>query len=319
VRVFITGALGFVGRHLADAYRAEGAEVRGVDVRADPARDVVAGDVRAPGAWQDHAAGCHLVVHTAARITFAPGLDDFWAVNTLGTKHAVDAAAAAGASRFVHLSSIAVFGLRYPDGVDETYPVRPAGVPYIDTKIAAEQVVLAAHARGEVPCTIVRPGDVYGPGSRPWTMLAIEQIRGRRLALPAGGRGEISPAYVENLVDGIRRAAAEPAAAGGVFTLTDGRAVTTREFFGHYARMLGRPLPVAPRPVVGALAGAMSAGLRLRGVEPEVTPGAVEYISRRGTYSIARARDVLGYAPRVDLAEGMRRTEAWLRAEGLLG
>ena len=64
--VFVTGALGFIGRAVADRFQRDGAVVRGVDIRADLERDVVAGDVSEPGPWQDHAAGCDLVVHTAA-------------------------------------------------------------------------------------------------------------------------------------------------------------------------------------------------------------------------------------------------------------
>ena len=65
----------------------------------------------------------------------------FWEVNVRGTRLALEAARDAGA-RFVHLSSVVTFGLDFPDGVDESYPVRPTGVAYTDTKIAAEQVVL---------------------------------------------------------------------------------------------------------------------------------------------------------------------------------
>ena len=72
-RVFITGCLGFIGGALAERFRSLGAEVRGVDLRADPARVVVAGDVSQAGAWQEHAAGCDLVLHTAARVSFGPG------------------------------------------------------------------------------------------------------------------------------------------------------------------------------------------------------------------------------------------------------
>jgi nucleoside-diphosphate-sugar epimerase len=317
--VFITGARGFIGATLAERYRSQGVEVRGVDVAGDPERGVVAADVSEPGDWQRHAEGCEVVFHTAALITFAPALDRFWRVNTLGTRRALDAAIAAGARRFVHFSSITVFGFDYPDGVEETHPVRLTGVPYIDTKIASEQVVLQAQAAGELPCTIVRPGDVYGPGSQPWTRLPVEELRRGRLMLPAGGRGEISPVYVDNLVDGVTLAAAEPAAAGQVITITDGRAVQTQEFFGYYARLLGkRRAPTAPTPVVKALAGTIALAGRVRGVEVEVNPRAVAYVARRGTYSIAKARRLLGYEPRVSLEEGMARTERWLREEGLV-
>ncbi|HET6510331.1 MAG TPA: NAD(P)-dependent oxidoreductase [Baekduia sp.] len=318
-RVFITGASGFIGRALGDRFARDGYEVRGVDVAADPARGVVAGDVGAPGAWQDHAAGSDLVIHTAAIVSMS-GADPraVWRVNALGTKHVLDAAtrAAGGATRVVHLSSVTVFGFAFPDGVDESYPTEPNGVPYVDTKIASEALVLRAHAAGEVPCAIVRPGDVYGPRSRPWTLLPVEEIERRRFVLPARGRGVFSPVFIDNLVDGIVLAATHPDGAGGVFTLSDGVGVTTAEFFGHYARMLGRRLATLPTGPSRALASAAALGARVARQETEINASAARYLARTGTYSIARARDVLGYAPAVSLEDGMARTEAWLRAEG---
>jgi nucleoside-diphosphate-sugar epimerase len=316
-RVLITGARGFIGAALAERLTARGAQVRGVDVVADPERDVVAGDIGAPGAWQDHAAGCDLVIHTAAVVSMRgtdPGA--VWRVNALGTKHVLDAAIRGGAARVVHLSSVTVFGFAFPDGVDESHPTQPNGVPYVDTKIASEALVLRAHAAGEIACTVVRPGDVYGPRSRPWTLLPVQELKRRRFVLPARGRGIFSPIYVDDLVDGIVAAATQDAGAGGVFTLTDGTGVTTREFFGHYARMLGRPLPTLPTAPSRVLARIAEAGARVAGQETEVNAAAAQYLARTGTYSIARARELLGYAPRVDLAAGMARTEAWLRAEG---
>src|ERR687895_613426 len=161
-------------------------------------------------------------------------------INTLGTRNAVEAARAAGCARFVHLSSIVVFGVDYPDGADETWPVKPTGAPYTDTKVAAEQVVLRAHAAGEVSCTIVRPGDVYGPGSDPWLLRPLAAIKSGAFALPDG---VVTPVYIDDLVDGVVLAAAEPRAAGEIFTLTDGTKVDNRTFFEPYHRWLGKGEP----------------------------------------------------------------------------
>src|SRR5204862_3253837 len=114
--------------------------------------------------------------------------------NVLGTRNAYDAARDAG--RFVHLSTVVTFGFDFPDGVDERAPVAVTGLPYGDTKIAAEQLLLQAHAEGRTPVTIVRPGDVYGPRSRAWAVLPYEMIRARRFALPRGGT--FSPVYVDD-------------------------------------------------------------------------------------------------------------------------
>ena len=94
--------------------------------------------------------------------------EHFWRVNTLGTRNVLDAAARAGATRFVLLSSVTVFGNDFPDDVAGDYPTRPTGVPYADTKIAAEHLCLDAHLRSLIDVRIVRPGTstvrVVGPG-----------------------------------------------------------------------------------------------------------------------------------------------------------
>src|SRR3954469_15794669 len=258
-KVFISGALGFIGSVLAERYREAGVEVRGVDVRADPGLGVVAGDISEPGDWQQHARGCDLFVNTAAYVGFGGELDEVWRVNVLGTRRMIDAAARGGAERFVQFSSVTTFGFEYPDGVDETYPVRLTGNPYPDSKIASEQVTLQAHVAGDVAATIVRPGDVWGPRSRGWTVLPVKMIKSGQMLLPDGGRGQIGPVYVDNLIDGVTLAAASEAAVGEIFTIADGTAVEIGDFFGHYARMLGkgdiRTLPTVIARTIAATGG----------------------------------------------------------------
>ncbi|HUS23227.1 MAG TPA: NAD(P)-dependent oxidoreductase [Aeromicrobium sp.] len=319
-RVCITGANGFIGRTLARSFRERGAEVVGVDRDADPAAGVVAGDISQPGEWQRVADGCTTVVHTAALVGMPSDESSFWDVNVRGTRLALDAARDGGAERFVHISSVVTFGLDFPDGVDESWPVRTTGVAYVDTKVAAEQVVLQAHAAGQIDVTVIRPGDVYGPGSRPWTTLPLELLRARRFALPEHGRGIHSPVYVDDLVDGVVMAAECGPAAGRVINLSGGAGVETSEFFDYYARMLGRRrVPTVPTSVALAAAALQSRIARARGTVSELTPDGVRFLAlRRGTYGIATARDLLAWEPRVGLAEGMSRTEAWARAQGLL-
>ncbi len=318
--MFITGALGFIGRALGERYRELGAEVRGVDLRSEEAAGVISGDVAQAGDWQDAMAGSDLVIHTAAVVSNAAGLASQWQLNVMGTRLALDGAVRAGARRFVHFSSIRAFSdLHYPDGADEHHPVRTDGSPYVDTKVASEQVVLQAHAAGELACTVIRPGDVYGPGSRPWTILPLELIKANRFALPAMGRGVFTPVYIDNLLEGVVLAGARAQGAGNVFTLTDGVGVRCRDFFANYYRMLGRRGPIClPTPVAMSLTRVSAAVSHLRGQSSEVNPISMRYFTRTGTYSIAKARRELGYEPGVDLSEGMRRTESWLRDQGLL-
>ncbi len=319
--VFITGANGFIGRTLGDYFGGRGYAVRGIDRAADPSRNVAAGDTREPSSWATHLDGCRVVLHTAAVVSNAVKVEEQWQTNVLGTRRVLEAASRAGVGRVVHLSSIRAYGdLGYPDDVDESWPLRPDGSAYVDTKVASEAAAFAAHAGGEVPVTVVRPGDVYGPGSRPWTLIPLEEARRGRLILPARGKGIFSPIYVDDLMAGIFSAATHPDAAGHAFNLTGPVPVTCAEFFGHFTRMLRLAPPRAvPTSVALVLAQAVHTVERLGGRSSELNAETVRYLTRTGGYLRRKAERFLGWVPKVSLDDGMAMTEQWLRAEGLLG
>ena len=321
-RVFVTGANGFIGRALMQRFADSGWATAGVDLRADPGRNVVAGDVGSGGDWQRHAAGSELLIHTAAVVSnSAPG-ELYRRVSVGSVRHVIDAAKAAGATRLTHLSSIAAYGLDFTTVRYETSDITVlSGYSYCDAKAASEHPVLAAHAGGELACTVVRPGDVYGPGSRPWVLIPLEMMRKKQFLLPARGRGIFSPVYIDNLLDGIVEASLSDSGSGQIFNITDGQEVSCREFFGYHHRWLGRrgtpvSLPTAvARPVAGA--GAFLLGRVLR-QDTEISPATMAMLNRRAGYSIEKARESLGYAPAVSLPEGMARTERWLRDSNLI-
>jgi nucleoside-diphosphate-sugar epimerase len=318
-QVFITGALGFVGRALAARYRGLGADVHGVDVRADDAANVVAGDVTQPGEWQSHLDGCDLVIHTAAIVTNNVAREDAWRVNVFGTRRVLDAAQQANVKRFVHLSSLAVMRFIVADLADETAPVLPTGNPYVDTKIAGEHAVLAAHAAGEIACTIIRPADIYGPGSRPWTIVPVQMIKKGLFLLPAHGQGIFRAIYIDDLVDGIVLAAEKDEAIGQIIILGGERATACDTFFGYYCRMLGKAGPHKfSTPTAVAIAELGRFVFTLLGKPTEMGRGAMEMLAKKTTVSNAKARRVLGWEPKTDVDEGMRLTENWLHEQGML-
>ena len=316
-RVFITGANGFIGRAVAGRLRELGSEVTGVDLRPDPDLGVLAGSTTEPGTWAAALAGVDAIIHTAAIVSNSASLEEAWTVNVLGTRRVIEAAAAAGVPRLVHLSSIMAFGFDYPDGVDESYPVRVCGHSYPDTRVNSEAVVLTAHAVGEIDATIIRPGDVFGPGSV-WVREPIERARARQVVLPAGGRGLLSLIHVDNLVDGILLALANPSASGQVFTLTDGYTVTCRDYFGRLAALVGAPVFTLPTSVATPLTRATGAVLRRMGRPNELSAATMLMLARTGSYSNAKAREVLGFEPRIGYEQGMDLVAHWARAEGLV-
>jgi nucleoside-diphosphate-sugar epimerase len=329
--VFITGANGFVGRALADRCRSLDANVMGLDTVAAVERGVVAGDITDPAPWRGLLHGCDVVIHTAAVMTNNVEPATAWGVNVVGTRQVIEAAADAGVGRFVHLSTMGVarFAQIQTDAVarfnpgaplDERWPLMPTGNPYTDTKIAGEHAVLAAHAGGDISATIIRPADVYGPGCRPWVLEPLAAIRAGRFLLPNHGKGLFTAIYVDDLVNGIVAAAATEAAGGQIVHLGGEEPITTAEYFGHFYKMLGLegpPRSYSTRTAI-AIAEAARRSYQLAHKPTELGRGVMEMLNKSRPVSNAKAHELLGWAPQVSLAEGMARTEEWLRANGHL-
>jgi nucleoside-diphosphate-sugar epimerase len=316
-RIFITGANGFIGRAMSERFRALGAEVGGVDLIADPDNNVVAGDITKPESWADALEGVDTVIHTAALLGAAFTLEQSWHVNVLGTSRVLRAAVEAGVPRFVHFSSVMAYGFDFPDGVDETYPVRVSNDVYTDTKVNSEAVVLAAHAAREIDVTVIRPGDVWGPGSV-WVRSPIAEMRKvTGFPLPNGGNGIFSPVYIDNFVDALVLVVASDEAVGQVFNISDGVGVRCGDFFARLAAMCGGTVRTLPISVAAPAAEVLGSVLRRLGQKTDLAAGTMWLLNRTGTFSIEKAQKMLGYQPIVSIDEGMARVEEWARAEGL--
>ena len=316
--IFVTGANGFIGRAICERLRNLGAEVSGVDLTAAAERNIVAGDTTRPAEWSSALAGVDTVIHTAALLGSAHSLERAWHVNVFGTSQVLRAAAEAGASRFVHLSSVAAYGFDFPDGVDETYPIRVNGDVYTDTKVNSEAVVLAAHAAGEIGVTVIRPGDVWGPGSV-WVREPIaEMCKPTGFPLPNGGNGIFSPVYIDNFVDGLVLAVAAEEAIGQVFTISDGVGLRCADFFGRMAVVCNGTIRTLPMAIAAPAADVLGSLMRRFGRHTDLSAGTMGLLNRPGTYSIEKAQKVLGYQPLVSMDTGMAQVEQWARAQGLI-
>ena len=290
--IAVTGASGFIGAALCDRLTADGHTVIGIDITGHPDRKA---DVSDPSSTVAALAGADAVVHAAALVAERGAMDDFIRVNVRGTRNVLDAA---GPRRAVVLASVAGWGYEFARDLDEDSPPRPCGLPYVDTKGAAETLALRRGA------TVIRPGDVYGPGSIPWVVRPLEMMRAGRFFLPSPGDGVMTPVFIDDLVDAIVRALHEPRAAGRGYTIWDGSPVSAREYF----ETLGeRPVRTLPAPVLRAAARALGIG-----------PAAVTFVTRRAAFPNERAHTELGWSPRTTFTEGMARTREWARATGLL-
>ncbi|MEI6895221.1 MAG: NAD-dependent epimerase/dehydratase family protein [Colwellia sp.] len=317
-RVFITGANGFIGKRLIEKYRQAGTEVCGMDMIANADNNVVQGDLAKPEQWRATLSGCDLVIHTAAVVSNALSYQQTWDVNVAGTQIVLDEAIACGTvKRFIHLSSVAACGFEATTTIDETMPLKTTGHPYRDTKITSEHLVMNYQSSGLLDCTIIRPADVYGPGSRPWVITPITELKANKFVVPSGMFG---PLYVDDLIDGIFLAAEQKAAVGQIFILSGDEEVTNQVYFGYLAKMLGKKkVTTLPSRLLVVIAAVNENLLKLLGKTTEINPNTIKMLSRPcADYSHKKASDLLGYQPKVSLAEGMARSKQWLRDNNML-
>jgi len=326
VRVLVTGATGFTGGHLARHLVAQGDTVRAL-VR-DPARaaglvaagvEVVAGDLATRQTLAAAVAGIDVVYNVAALYRQA-GLPEatYRTVNAEAVGWLVEAAATAGARRVVHCSTVGVHGdIEHPPA-DEQAPLRP-GDTYQITKLEGERLAAASAASRGIELVIVRPSGIYGPGDRRLLKL-FRGVARRRFVVLGDGQIFYHLTHIDDLVEGFRLAGIVPAAAGRTYILAGGEVTTLNELVAIIAAEAGvRPrdlhLPVWPFWGAGAICEAICAPL---GLEPPLYRRRVDFFTKSRAFDISRARTELGFAPRVDLRSGVRRTLSWYREQGWL-
>jgi nucleoside-diphosphate-sugar epimerase len=306
-RILITGINGFIAGHLSERLLCLGVKVRGTVRRPDAGArleqqgvEVVQADLADRDALSAAMEGCNAAVHAAAW-TGGPELSDVrgYQVNVDGTANVLAAAQAAGIARFIYISSVAVYGRNKAKLIDETATTPKVGQAYPDSKIVAEALV----RESGMPYVIIRPASTYGPRGAAWTLGLLGQ-----------DKGLVTPGYIDNVVDGLVLALTREKALGEPFNLADDRAVTYREFYLAYAHMLGRTsLPVIPGFVAYTARLGPSQDLRRMLGRPTIGPWSLHFRFNPSQFSVAKAKRLLGYKPKVSFEEGMRRTEKWLR------
>jgi nucleoside-diphosphate-sugar epimerase len=317
-KVLITGANGFIGNRLLQHYKSQGIAVIGVDLTGNQ-EDIFQGDIGQPESISHLLADCEVVIHTAALVSNAIADADMWRVNVLATHNLVEAAKKHNVKRFVQISSIVAYGNTAAGELNEDHPVHADGGSYVLTKLASEHAVLAATVNSTMELVIIRPGDVYGPGSRPWVVLPVEAIKKGQFMLPAKGEGFFRPIYIDDLIRGVVLATACKEAAGEIINLSCEGYITTAEFFSYHYRWLNKrgPLKVSTGLALFAAAAASKIAAVTSGVN-EASVATVRQLSTNSWFSIAKAERILGWKPEVSLDTGMQASQEWAQAQGLI-
>ena len=321
-RVLLTGATGFIGRHLAAALARAGWVVRGAVRTAGPhlvpgvTEWVAIGTIGSETVWRAALEDVTAVVHLAALAhrtdpTNQPAEVDYMEVNARGTRRLAETVLGSGAvRRFVLVSSIGAVADACNTPLAETSLASPV-TAYGRSKLAGEQAVREVFGANGIEWCVLRPVLVYGPGN-PGNMARLLRLVRSGVPLPFGGMdNRRNFLFVGNLVGAIERVLAAPGLTGRIFHVADDEAVSTAELIRLLARAAGRPARLCTVPDwslrLAAGCGDFAEGLGLR-------TGLNSYSLRKLEESLVVSnlalRSATGWQPGATLLEGLRRTLA---------
>lgn len=325
-RVFVTGATGFTGGHLARHLKAKGDDVlalarAGKDTSALEAAGItiVRGDLLDAESLAKAVKGVDIVYHIAAvyREENIPR-QTFFDVNVEGTRHLLKAAKAAGVKRFVHCSTVGVQGEISNPPAAETHPFKP-GDYYQESKLQGELAALDFFKTEGLSGAVFRPVGIYGPGDMRFLKL-FKFIGSGKFRMFGSGEILYHLTYIDDLVEGIRLMGETPGIEGEVITLAGARYTTLNELAETIADVLNVKLskmhiPVWPVLMAGAVCETVCRPFK---IDPPIYRRRVDFFTKDRAFVIDKAKKLLKYDPAVDLKEGLSRTAEWYRSEGLI-
>ncbi|MCH8063762.1 MAG: NAD-dependent epimerase/dehydratase family protein [Chloroflexi bacterium] len=321
-RILITGGTGFIGSRLALRYLAQRDSVRVVGQEnnsyetgncatlRDAGAEVMIAPVTDERKMLEAMEGIDVVFHLAAAQHEANVPDShFWDVNVEGTRNVLEAAVKAQVGRFVHGSTIGVYGESTDGVLDESSPLRPSNI-YGVTKLEAEKLVMSYSDR--IPLVSIRISETYGPGDQRLLRLFKAVSKGRFFII-GNGENLHHPIFVEDLIDGLVLAASSDHGTGKIIVLAGKEAVSTNQMVETIAARLGVAMPKIRVPMLpmAVAANVMGKTLGMIGIQSPLHPRRLDFFRKSFVLSNKVASEVLQFQPQRIFAEGVKATAEW--------
>ena len=324
MRVLITGAGGFIGSHLVEDQLSRGRDVTAIDInvqaldflKSNPRLHILEADFADESLVDPLLEGNEVCFHLASA-HLEKGVPDayFWKVNVENTRRFVERNHHAGIERFVHCSSVGVYGNIKNPPADEDSPCSP-DIAYEKSKLAGEQAVLEYARQKDYPLVIVRPAWVYGPRC-PRTAKLFRTIESGRFFFVGDGSTLRHPIYIGDMVEGFELAGTHDNAVGETFIMAGPSSVTIRELVNAIADVMGKPRPSLqlPRNLVYSGCLILEGASALVGKEPPFSRRSMKFFEGNTAFSIDKAHQVIGFQAPTELVEGLQRTYTWIKEE----
>jgi len=320
MKVFITGAGGFIGSHLVDSQIEKGNIVRAVDLDITRLAHVVEqanletirADITNDKQMRELLTGMEVVYHLAsAHLDVSLSGEHYRSVNVGATLALLQAAQQAGVKRFVHCSSVGVIGDVANPPADETSTCHPTNI-YERTKLEGEEAALEFSRQTGFPVVVARPAWVYGPRC-PRTEKLLRTISKGRFLIFGDGKNMRHPIYISDAVSGLELCAETENISGEIYILAGHTPVQVIDLIGVISQELGVQAPKIHLPLVlGRLGGvSLELGYKLLGRQPPFSRRSLDFFMKHNAYDIRKAQRKLGFHPQVELRTGIQKTINW--------
>jgi nucleoside-diphosphate-sugar epimerase len=253
--------------------------------------------------------GSERVFHLAsAHLSVTLSEKDYWEINSTASRQLVELAHAAGVARFVHCSSVGVYGEIKNPPADEDSTCEPDLV-YERTKLEGERKIRQYAQETGYPVVIVRPVWVYGPGC-PRTEKLFRTIKKGRFLFLGDGLTLRHCIYISDMIEAFNLCAQQQTAPGRVFIIGDREAVTIRDLIHRMAAVAGASPPRLSVPIglIRPLCSFIEHFFTSLGKEPPLSERSLKFFTNNTSFDISRAQNELGFVPKVTLQEGLRLT-----------
>jgi nucleoside-diphosphate-sugar epimerase len=327
MKILVTGGTGFTGAHLVKRLLSRGHKVRTLDNQKGIAYDelvglgaeITIGSVTDEGLLKKLIPGCEIIYHLAAafrKVNLPKSV--YWDTNVTAMRRLLEIAQENNVRKIVYCSTQGVHGnVDDPPG-DESTPIEPEDY-YQYTKYEGEKVAEEFIKNG-MDITTLRPTAIYGPGDPGRFLMLFKQVKKGMFPFFGSGKALYHPVYIDNFVDAFELAAERPEGKGRVYLIADSKYYTIKEIVQKIAVIMEVDLKIRHFPFWALywLSAMVELVFKPLPMDPPLFRRRADWFRQNRAFKIDKARQELGYDPKVDLDTGLRLTYEWYRDKGYL-
>jgi nucleoside-diphosphate-sugar epimerase len=327
MKVLVTGGTGFTGSALVFKLIEQGHSVQTIDYQKGifydqlkkAGAEIFLGSITDSHLVQKATEGVDFVFHLAAAFRELDVPDKhYYDVNVNGTRNVMNAAKLHNATKVIYCSTQGVHGhITNPPG-NENSPIAPEDY-YQQTKYEGELVVNEFIKNG-INATIIRPTAIYGPGDPGRFLMIYKRVKNGSFPMFGSGKTFYHPVYIDNLVDAFILAMEPENGKGKTYIIADEEYLPIKELVQKVGKSMDinvriKHYPILPLIIAGHIC---EKACKPFGITPPIFPRRVDWFRQVRAYNIDKAKNELGYKPKIGIDEGLKRTAEWYKSNGYL-